>query len=243
MTKLAVITGGNQGIGRATLEYFENSGIKTYSLDQSIIDCPSNFIQCDVSKSSQVKEAVTSILNKEKQIDYLVCNAGLHLTGNIEQATEVDFDKIMNVNVKGAFLTIQNVIASMAKRQEGRIVIVGSDQSIVAKRHSCLYGMSKMALVSLTKSTALDYAEQGIHVNCVCPGTIDTPLYRSAMNRYQKFCGRPLEELEKEEAKLQPVGHIGKPEDVAELIYFLCTAKNDFMTGGLYPIDGGYTVG
>ena len=131
----------------------------------------------------------------------------------------------------------------MRKNKRGAIVLVSSEQALVGKKNSAIYGATKAAIAQLAKSTALDYAKYGIRVNCVCPGTIDTPLYQKAINNYAKKTGLSLHDIEQDEADQQPLGRVGQAQEVAELIYFLsCNDKAGFITGSIHLIDGGYTA-
>ncbi len=130
----------------------------------------------------------------------------------------------------------------MVANKKGAVVFVGSDQTLIAKSNSAIYGATKAALGSLSKTTAIDYAPHGIRSNIVAVGTTDTPLYQKAINNYCMRTGNNAEEVHAAEAREQPIGRIGQPEEVADLIYFLCSDKSNFITGAIIPIDGGYTA-
>jgi len=130
----------------------------------------------------------------------------------------------------------------MKERRKGSIVIVSSDQAIIGKPDSFAYNSSKAAIASMARTVALDYAQSGIRCNAVCPGTIDTPLYRNAVQRYALKNGLNPEQVHRDEAQAQPLGRIGTPEDVAYFIDFLMSEASSFITGALLPVDGGYTA-
>jgi hypothetical protein len=130
----------------------------------------------------------------------------------------------------------------MKQNRMGSIVLLSSDQAIVGKRNSFAYNLSKSALASMAKTTALDFAEFNIRANAVCPGTIETPLYHKAIDQYCQKSGANKEEVHQEESELQPLGRLGKPNEVAELVLFLISDKSSFITGSLQLIDGGYTA-
>lgn len=242
MTTVAIVSGGSTGIGRATVELFRAQGIRTYNLDRQQPSDTKDFIQCDLTDPDQVQEALYTICQQESNIDYLVSNAGMHHSSTIEDTSLDEFQQVLDTNLKTAFILVKEVIALMKFQQKGSIVIVGSDQSFIGKPHSTAYGMTKAALGNLAQSTAIDYAPYGIRVNCVCPGTIDTPLFRNAIQKASDASGTPVETIKQEEDQLQPLGRVGQPEEVAQLIAFLCSDQASFITGALYPIDGGYTT-
>ncbi len=130
----------------------------------------------------------------------------------------------------------------MKAQKNGAIILMSSDQALIAKHNSFAYNMSKAALASMAKTTALDYAQFNIRANAVCPGTIETPLYHQAINNYCEKSGANKAEAHAEEAALQPLGRLGQAEEVAELVYFLASDNAKFITGSLQVIDGGYTA-
>ncbi len=240
MKKTCVITGGSSGIGLSIVKLFEKNDYLVFNLDLS----PSSFGEycyCDVTNVSQVTDIINNI-SKERSIDVLVSNAGIHFSANIENTSEDDFDKVFNLNVKGAYAAIKAVLPTMKAKNNGAIIIMSSDQALVAKHNSFAYNLSKAALASMAKTTALDYATFNIRANAVCPGTIETPLYHHAINNYCQKSGANKAEIHKEEESLQPLNRLGQPEEVAELVLFLASDKAKFITGSLQVIDGGYTA-
>ena len=240
MTKTCVVTGGSSGIGFSIMELFIASGYQVFNLDiqPSTIG---NFHLCDVTNVAQVK-AIINKISEEQVIDVLVSNAGIHYSGTIENTTEEDFERVFNINVKGAYAAVKAVLPSMKANNSGAIILIASDQALIAKQNSFAYNMSKAALASIAKTTALDYASYGIRSNAVCPGTIETPLYHQAIDNYCERSGANKQAIHKEEAALQPLGRLGQPEEVAELVLFLASDKAKFITGSLQVIDGGYTT-
>lgn len=240
MKKTCVVTGGSSGIGLSIVKLFEQNDYHVFNLDLT----PSvfgEFCQCDMTNVNQVSDIINEI-SKTHVIDVLVSNAGIHFSANIENTSEDDFDKVLNINVKGAYAAVKAVLPTMKANKNGAIILMSSDQALIAKHNSFAYNLSKTALASMAKTTALDYAAFNIRANAVCPGTIETPLYHQAIDNYCKKSGANKAETHQEEEKLQPLNRLGQPEEVAELVLFLASDKAKFITGSLQVIDGGYTA-
>jgi NAD(P)-dependent dehydrogenase (short-subunit alcohol dehydrogenase family) len=217
-------------------------GAVVYNLDLFNEDSNDEFyINCDVSDYNSVKESVKKIYNKHGRIDLLFANAGVHKVGNIEETSIDDFEKVLSVNLKGVFYLLKEILPIMKAQGKGNIVLMGSDQSIVGKGKSAVYGLTKGAIGQLTKSTAIDYAEHNIRVNCVCPGTIETPLLNNAVDGFSRMTnvekGAILESLK----NAQPINRIAQPYEIANVVCFLLSDDSSFMTGSLCSVDGGYT--
>ena len=240
MTKTCVVTGGSSGIGLSIMETFIADGYQVFNLDIQTSEI-GNFIYCDMSKVHDVEQAIDKI-SRNTTIDVLVSNAGKHLSANIEQTTETDLDALFSLNVKGAYAAIKAVLPSMKAQQQGAIILISSEQALVGKPNSFAYSLTKCALASIAKTTALDYAKYNIRANAVCPGTIETPLYHTAINNYCEKSGAEKIKVHQEEAALQPLGRLGQPQEVADLVLFLASDKAKFITGSLQVIDGGYTA-
>lgn len=240
--QVAIVTGGSNGIGEAIVKLLESTGYRVFNLDIQAGN-QGTHIPCDMRQFDQVKSAIEQIIQQHGRIDTLVCNAGIHLSSNIENTSENDFDNLFAINVKGAYAAIQASIGQMRQQQKGAIVLIASDQAVIGKTNSFAYNLSKHALASICKTTALDYAADNIRVNAVCPGTIETPLYHNAIDKYCAASGADKALIHKEEQALQPLGRLGRPEEVAEYVSFLVSDKANFITGSLQMIDGGYTTG
>jgi 2-keto-3-deoxy-L-fuconate dehydrogenase len=242
---VCIVTGGSLGIGLAVCKQFAKDGYQVVNLDiqnfaEDIAD--SEWVQCDVSQVNEVKHAVDGIIHRFGKVDALVCNAGKHISATIEDTDETMLDSIISLNIKGAYAAIKACLPCMKAHNSGAIVVMGSDQCFVGKRNSFAYGLTKSALASIAKTTALDYASFQIRANAVCPGTVETPLFHNAIDNYVARSGANKAEVVAEEAAAQPLGRLGQPEDVAELVSFLCSDKAKFITGSLYAVDGGYTA-
>lgn len=240
--KIAVITGASSGIGKATSQLLMEKGAVVYNLDLFNDDSnDASYISCDVSNYDSVKDAVKKILNKHSKIDLLFANAGLHKVGNIEETSIDDFEKILSVNLKGVFYILKEILPIMKANGKGNIVLMGSDQSIVGKGKSSVYGLTKGAIGQLTKSTAIDYAEYNIRVNCICPGTIDTPMLPKAIEEFSSLTNLSHDAILHSLEVAQPNKRIGKPAEIANVVRFLLSDESSFITGSLISADGGYT--
>lgn len=240
--KVVIITGASTGIGEATAKKLVLQNAIVYNLD--ILETQHeniNFIKCDVSDYSSVKNAVAKVMEIEKRVDLLFANAGIHLFANIEETSIEEFEKVLDVNIKGVYYILKEVIPVMKEQNEGKILLMGSDQSFVGKGKSSVYGLTKGAIAQLTKSTAIDYAPYNIKVNCICPGTIDTPLLHKAVDRFKSLTSMQNDEVMKLLEEAQPIQRIAKPEEVANMACYLLSDENSFMTGSLVSVDGGYT--
>jgi NAD(P)-dependent dehydrogenase (short-subunit alcohol dehydrogenase family) len=244
--KTIIITGGSSGIGAATAALFINRGAEVYVLDKKKLEPFASqsihFLQCDVSQLDQVKSAIATIRQKTSQIDYLFCNAGIHLFANVEDSSNADMQKVVATNLFGTIYCLQYVLPVMKQQGYGSIVLMASDQAFIAKEQCAIYGASKAAIAQLAKSTALDYAAYGIRVNCVCPGTIDTPMYQTILEKFQQKTDLTLTAIREQVAEKLPLKRVGKAEEVAQVVSFLCDEASSFMTGSLVNIDGGYTI-
>jgi NAD(P)-dependent dehydrogenase (short-subunit alcohol dehydrogenase family) len=240
--KVVIITGANTGIGKATKDLLRNKGCIVYNLDLALTDdeIREHYVHCDVRDRQQIKKAVEQVYDKEKKIDMVFANAGIHLFADMEQTTDEQFDNMVATNIAGTFFTVKAVVPIMKKQGYGCIVLMGSDQTFAGKANSSIYGMTKGAIGQLTKSTAIDYAPYNIRVNCICPGTIDTPLLHKAVDVYVGLTSSKKEDVYKDLNKIQPLGRIGKPEEIASAVAFLLSDDNSFMTGSLVSVDGGY---
>lgn len=246
--KVAVVTGGAMGIGEATARKLAELGASVSIFD---IDCDTgpktvaaikknggicDFFPCNVSISSQVSQAIDVVLEKYGTIDVLVSNAGIQLYGDAVTTSEEEWDRLMDINLKGCFLTAKYAVPHMINRG-GAIVIVGSVQSMTAISNSIAYVASKHGLLGLTRAMSLDYAQKGIRVNCVCPGTIDTPMLRWAAG-----LSDDPEKVIQTCNHMHPLGRIGKPEEVADAIAYLASPMATFITGAALVVDGGMLV-
>jgi len=240
MKKVCVITGGSSGIGLSIVKLFLENNYQVFNLDLQSSEY-GDYRCCDVTNVEQVNRIINEISTVHK-IDALVSNAGVHFSASIENTSEAELDKVFSINVKGAYSAVKAVLPNMKANKNGAVIIIASDQALIAKQNSFAYNLSKAALASIAKTTALDYAAFNIRANAVCPGTIETPLYHQAIDKYCQKSGADKTITHQEEEQLQPLGRLGQPEEVAELVLFLASDKAKFITGSLQVIDGGYTA-
>ena len=243
--KVAIITGASFGIGRATAIAFANRGCKIVIADWiednetlSLIKAVGGsaiFAKCDVSKDSDVKMVIENTINTFGRLDYAFNNAGVEgVSATTHECTEENWDKVVNVNLKGAWLCMKYEIACMLKQGKGVIVNNASIAGLVGFPGIPAYVASKHGLIGLTQNASLEYAKQGIRINAVCPGVINTPMI-------DRFTGKK-KEVEKQFENMEPIGRMGQPEEVAEAVVWLCSDGASFVTGIAMPVDGGWVA-
>jgi len=248
-SKVVVVTGGASGIGLACCREFaqRHAGVAVVDLDKkagrrAIKELRqgggrAEFFSFDVSKSAQVEAGVARIAKKMGGIDILINNAGIQRYASATTCSEEEWDLVLTVNLKSAFLMSKYVIPVMIKRGGGAIVSTGSAQSAAAQSNSVHYVVSKHGILGLTRCLALDYAKQNIRANCVMPGAIDTPMLRWAVS-----LGPDPEGALAAINRIHLRGKMGKPEEVARVVVFLASDLASFITGAAVAVDGGILV-
>lgn len=235
--KKAVITGGSNGIGKAIANTLKNQGAEVFILDlnenQSHKKAGIQTIITDITQSSQINSSLTSIPNT---VDILINNAGIGFVGNIEQTEEADFDRLYQVNVKGVFNCVKAILPRM-KKKGGVIINMASIVSHVAVKERLGYTMTKGAVFAMTNAIAKDYLSYGIRCNSVSPARVHTPFVDDYLEK--NYLGKEKEMFERL-SKTQPIGRMAEPQEVADMVLYLCSDEASFITGTDFPIDGGF---
>ena len=223
--KTILVTGGSSGIGKSICEEFYNKGANIIVFDIIESDSKFDYYKVNITKEEEITNALSSIM----RVDVLVNCAGVYIQKYIEDTTTEELDKIIDTNLKGTYLVTKNVLP-LIKQSRGNIINISSGLGMVPELTSPAYCMTKSAIIMLTKCLAQQFAEDNIRVNAVLPGPIDTPLLRKSLST----------ESELEEYKnLNPMRKIGAPKDVANVVLFLASNLAEYVTGGLYSVDGG----
>ncbi|MCS7242549.1 SDR family NAD(P)-dependent oxidoreductase [Candidatus Caldatribacterium sp.] len=247
--KVVIVTGGGAGIGEATVRLFAEEGAKVVIADVDPVrgkkledeltarGYTAAFYEVDVACGESVARMTEEVIKRFGTVDVLVNNAGVYAKGDVLAFKEEDFERLVDINVKGVVLCTQSVGRHMVEKRDGVIVNVASEAGLVAIANQMVYNLTKAAVISITKSCAVDFAPFGVRVNCVCPGTTYTPLVEEALKREKDPEGarRRLEES-------RPLRRLGKPEEIGAAILFLASPRVGYATGAVLSIDGGYTV-
>ena len=248
--KTAIVTGGGKGIGQAIARRFAKEGAQVAIWEQdeeagkntaeeitrdggSAIE-----VACDVTNPDSIASALRQTSEHLSVPAILVNNAGIAHVGTATNTSEEDFDRIMKVNAKGAFLCLQAVLPVMAENGGGAVLNLASIASRLGIAERFAYSASKGAILAMTLSVAKDFIAQGIRCNCVCPGRVHTPFVDGFLQKYYPE-GEERELKFKELSEYQPIGRMGEPEEIANLAAFLCSEEASFITGGAYDVDGG----
>jgi len=247
--KVALITGAGSGIGQASTMKFAREGAKVVAVDvqqdgneETVSSIraeggTATAVHADVTDSGAVRRMIRAAVETYGRLDILFNNAGISIRGTILDIDEESFDRLFDVNVKGVFLGCKEAIPVMKSQGGGVILNTASQLGVVGVEASAVYPATKGAVVQLTRCLALDHAADGIRVNCICPGPIDTPMAR----RGREQTGDPEAAL-RDRLERIPLSRIGTPEEMADVAAFLCSDEASFITGAAILADGGWTA-
>lgn len=247
--QVAVVTGASRGIGRAVAEAFAREGahVVLVSNDAQQGEAAARaleaaggsalFVSADVSREADIRQMIDAAVQRWGRLDILVNNAGIYMQGDVTQTSLPDWERIMNTNLTSAFLCTHYAVPIMIQQGGGAVVNVASEAGLVGIKGQVVYNVSKAGMIALTKSCAVDLAERGVRVNCVCPGTTDTPLVREAVSRAPDPAAarRFLEQV-------RPMNRLGTSDEIASAVLYLASREAGYATGAVLSIDGGYTA-
>ena len=239
----ALVTGAASGIGEHTARVLSRAGASVLIADARLepaqtlaeeLGAGASAVELDVADPASVERVFTQL----DGLDFLVNNAGVAHVGNIEETELEDFQRVFRVNVDGVFLVTKQALPLLLNSEHGSVINIGSVAGLVGVSRRFAYCATKGAVVALTRQLAGDYAGR-LRVNCICPGTVHTPFVEGYLEKYHKH------EKDKVRAELharQPIGRMGKPEEIAHMILYLCSEEAEFVTGSVLAIDGGWTA-
>ena len=246
--KVALVSGAARGIGRGVAQRFAAAGARVALVDvlPTVEEAAAEIraaggdacgIRADITQEGEVAAAITRLLDEFGTVQILVNNAAVMPTGQLHETRPADFERCLAVNLRGSYLLSRAVIPGMLAAGGGSIIHMASVTGMLGLPGLAIYSATKGALIALTRAMSTDYARQGIRVNCVSPGTIDTPMLHSfvADQRDPPALLRQFDEM-------HPIGRVGRIEEVAEVCLFLASERASFVTGGNYVVDGGLSV-
>jgi NAD(P)-dependent dehydrogenase (short-subunit alcohol dehydrogenase family) len=240
--RVALITGGASGIGEQTSRIFAQAGARVVILDLNLergqalaaeLGGGASAVQADITDESQVAK----VFGAMPRLDVLVNNAGIGLVGGVTETELADFERLFRVNVTGLFLATKHAVPLLVA-SHGAMVNIGSVAGLIGVKKRFAYCATKGAVVAMTRQLAVDYPTE-FRVNCICPGTVDTPFVEGYLEKYHKH------EKETVRAQLnqrQPIGRLGKPEEIAYMALYLASGEAGFVNGSVITIDGGWTA-
>jgi len=239
--RTALVTGGASGIGEETSRVLANAGanvivvdIDKARADKLAAELPGASVRIfDITDEAAVKKGIGTI----EKLDILINNAGIGLVGGVEETEADDFDRIFRVNVRGVYL-VTKFCLPLLKAAKGCIVNIGSVAGLVGVKKRFAYCGTKGAVVAMTRQLAVDYPTE-IRVNCIAPGTVDTPFVEGYLEKYHKH---EKDKIRQELNSRQPVGRLGKPDEIAYMALYLCSDQAAFVNGAVMAIDGGWTA-
>jgi NAD(P)-dependent dehydrogenase (short-subunit alcohol dehydrogenase family) len=239
----ALVTGGASGIGEQTVRTLAQAGAQVLIADlnkpaadtlAAEVGGGAAGVALDVSDPASVAAAFSKI----EELDYLVNNAGVGSVGTIEECAHEEWSRVMRVNIDGPFLVTQAALPSLLASAQGAVVNIGSVAGLVGVKRRFAYCASKGAVVAMTRQLAADYSGR-LRVNCICPGTVDTPFVEAYLEKYH---AHEKEQMRAQLNARQPIGRLGKPSEIAHMALYLCSDEAEFVHGATLEIDGGWTA-
>ncbi|WP_116951190.1 SDR family oxidoreductase [Jiangella endophytica] len=251
--RVAVVTGGGAGIGRAVVERLAGDGELVVALDRdaaaldrlatdaAVRGWQLRTSPLDVADAAAVEACAAELTDRYGSIDTLVCAAGIQRYGTVEETSMELFDEVIDVNLRGVFAVCHFLMPLLRADGGGAVVVVASVQSYQSQTRVAAYAASKGALVALVRSMALDHAPDGVRVNAVLPGSVDTPMLRWAADLHAE--GRPADDVVAEWGRSHPLGRVALPSEVADAVAYLAGPQAGFVTGTDLVVDGGLRAG
>lgn len=248
--KITIVTGAGSGIGAAIAQTFAAAGatVLVADRDQAAGETTvseikqaggqAEFVLLDIAREDDCQRVSAEVLQTHGRLDVLVNNAGIGHVGTILQTEGKDLDRLYAVNVRGAFNLCKAFLPAMLERKSGNIINLASIGGVVGIKDRLAYCTTKFALVGLTKCLALDHAQDGVRVNCICPGRVETPFVSARLKEYPD-----PEKAYREMASTQAIGRMGKPEEIAAAALYLASDEAAFVTGTAHLTDGGWSAG
>jgi NAD(P)-dependent dehydrogenase (short-subunit alcohol dehydrogenase family) len=239
----AIVTGGASGIGLATALRLAGEGATVFIADlrepAELSSLPGDlrFERCDVTSAADVQALVEAALAHGGRLDVLVHSAGIAATGTVVETAEEDWDRVMAVNLKGAFLCARAAIAHMREHGGGAVVLVASEEGLIGGGGAAAYCTSKGGVIQLTRAMAVDHAGEGVRVNCVCPGPVDTQLLHDFYD-----AGTQPDEVARSASRHTLLGRLAQPDEIAGLIAFAASPDASYLVGSVLVADGGVTA-
>jgi len=244
--KIALITGGGSGIGRSTALLFAREGAKVVIADittdagqetvKRIVDAGGEavFVETDMANPDDIENMVKATVDKYEGLDVLFNGAGIPMFAKAADVDVEEFDRVININLRGVFLGCKHAIPVMQQRGGGTIVSIASTAGITPNQYVSVYAAAKAGVMQLTKSIAIEYGADNIRINCICPGFIETPMTSLII---------PEDTAARDYSHLWPLPSIGRPEDIAQAALYLACDDSSFVTGTALVVDGGWMVG